>query len=408
MKSKKLNEAFNYVDNRYLNLVEKECDAGSVRHRQIKHAAAVALAACLILALSATAVAAGISIYKRQQQKLSESLKIEENQVHSYVEADVESAPEEVKPGIQFISSLSDGEFQRVYLSLNPVTADEAHKLLLAESLDESLILKCILSNDEIPDEAFDTWGSDKWVSPIVGGVYIPDGHEAEHLIDFPDPVTGESFKVPDSEYRRQKTYEDSYDEETQTLLVEFSVLSKENVDWTKPVNIRMKLLETKSVMTEDTHNFDPEEYKKTCKPSYIKDFGVCKINAGETETRTAQISGPIKVENAIGECSLVSASISPGGAKIKLHIPGGNKIFNPEDSDSDNFGLQLEWVNYLDDLLRNAEIVFNDGSSVKLQASSTVPCEDDVVTLFSAWESTINIYETESIRIGGVTLKLG
>lgn len=162
MKSEKLNEAFNYVDNRYLNLVEKECDAGAVRHRQIKHAAAVALAACLILALSATAVAAGISIYKRQQQKLSESLKIEENQVHSYVEADVESAPEEVKPGIQFISSYSDGEFQRAYLSLKPVTADEAHKLLLAESLDESMILKCILSNDEIPDEAFGTWGSDK------------------------------------------------------------------------------------------------------------------------------------------------------------------------------------------------------------------------------------------------------
>lgn len=103
-----------------------------------------------------------------------------------------------------------------------------------------------------------------------------------------------------------------------------------------------------------------------------------------------------------------MSASISPGGAEIKLHMPGGNKIFNPVDYDSDNFDLQLEWVNYLDDLLRNAEIVFNDSSSVKLQASSSVPRENDVVTLFSAWESTVNIYEAESVRIGGVTLKLG
>ena len=31
-------------------------------------------------------------------------------------------------------------------------------------------------------------------------------------------------------------------------------------------------------------------------------------------------------------------------------------------------------------------------------------PC--DTVTLFSGWESAVNIYEAESINTGGVTLK--
>lgn len=72
---------------------------------------------------------------------------------------------------------------------------------------------------------------------PLLVECTYPTGMRPEYLIDFPDPVTGESFKVSDSEYRKQKTYEDSYDEETQTLIVEFSMLSKENVDWSKPVN---------------------------------------------------------------------------------------------------------------------------------------------------------------------------
>ena len=407
MKSKKLNKAFNYVDEQYLNIVENESTATAVKHRRRKHFAAVALAACLVMALSVTAVAVGISIYKLQQEKLSESLKIEENQVQGYVEADIEYGTEEIKPGIQFISTLFDGEFQRVYLSLNPITEDEAQKLFFSDSLDEGLILYCILSNAEIPDEAFDTWGSDEWVSPILGGVYFPDEHESEHLVDFPDPVTGESFKVLDSEYRKQKIYDDSYDAESQTLLIEFSVLLKEDVDWTEPVNVRIKMLETKSVMVEDTHNFNYEEYKKTFKPSYIKDFGTCVINTERAEIRSAQIKEPVLIENATGECSIISASVSAGGAEIKLHIPGGDEIFNSDDFKAENFEKQIQWVNYLDELLRGAEIIFKDGSSINLQASNSVSCEGDIVTLFSGWESTINIHEAECINIGNVSFKL-
>ena len=80
----------------------------------------VALAATLVFALSITAFAA-YSIHLQRQEALRNALQIKQNNVTGYVEYD-ESDTE----GVTLLSAIHDGEFQRVYVNVSPVTEEEA------------------------------------------------------------------------------------------------------------------------------------------------------------------------------------------------------------------------------------------------------------------------------------------
>ena len=82
----------------------------------------LALAAALILALSVAAYAVW-SIHTERQQELKADLKIEENNVSSYMEY---TAPDEQASGLVLLSSVNDGQEQHVYVNISPVTKKEA------------------------------------------------------------------------------------------------------------------------------------------------------------------------------------------------------------------------------------------------------------------------------------------
>ena len=81
-----------------------------------------ALAAALMLALGITAYAIW-SIHSTRQQELKADLKIEESNVSSYTEYTV---PDEQASGLVLLSSVNDGQEQRVYVNISPVTKEEA------------------------------------------------------------------------------------------------------------------------------------------------------------------------------------------------------------------------------------------------------------------------------------------
>ena len=79
-----------------------------------------ALAAALILGLGTIAYAIGLSIHRLRQEELREHLQIDENQVTDYVEYPVAEDPEkDPVDGVTLLSTMNDGEFQRLWVVIN-------------------------------------------------------------------------------------------------------------------------------------------------------------------------------------------------------------------------------------------------------------------------------------------------
>ena len=91
-------------------------------HMKKKRIITVALAAALMLALGITAYAIW-SIHAARQQELKADLKIEENNVSSYMEYTV---PDEQASGLVLLSAVNDGDVQRVFVNISPVAEEDA------------------------------------------------------------------------------------------------------------------------------------------------------------------------------------------------------------------------------------------------------------------------------------------
>ena len=92
-----------------------------IERMKTKRLISIALAAALVLALGAAAFAVW-SIHAARQRELREDLQIAENHVDSYVEYAV---PEDRDAGLVVLSAVNDGQEERVYVNISPVTEEE-------------------------------------------------------------------------------------------------------------------------------------------------------------------------------------------------------------------------------------------------------------------------------------------
>ena len=128
MKRELLSKAFGEMDESFVLEAYRPIpeDAVSTSERIVhmgkKHIITIALAAALTLALGITAFAAW-SIHAERQQELRAELKIDENNVRSYVEYDVSDEPAD---GLVLLSAVNDGQTQRIYVNISPVSEEEA------------------------------------------------------------------------------------------------------------------------------------------------------------------------------------------------------------------------------------------------------------------------------------------
>ena len=113
MLSEKVLFALNNVDDSFLEeaweLLER---SAPTQHALNKRTLRVILIAAVLAALLA-ACGIGYSIHQRRQQELRENLKIEENNVTSYKE--YESQPQSDASGVTLLSTVNDGELQKVF-----------------------------------------------------------------------------------------------------------------------------------------------------------------------------------------------------------------------------------------------------------------------------------------------------
>ena len=91
-------------------------------HMRKKRIITFALAAALLLALGSVAYAVW-SIHTARQQELKADLKIEENNVNSYNEYAI---TDDQASGLVLLSSVNDGDVQRVFVNISPVAEEDA------------------------------------------------------------------------------------------------------------------------------------------------------------------------------------------------------------------------------------------------------------------------------------------
>ena len=123
-----LSKAFGDMDERYVleayRPVPENVSGASEKivHKKKKRIITVALTAALTLVLGIAAYAAW-SIHEARQQELRAALKIDENNVSSYVEYEVS---DEETGGLVLLSAVNDGQTQRIYVNISPVSEEEA------------------------------------------------------------------------------------------------------------------------------------------------------------------------------------------------------------------------------------------------------------------------------------------
>ena len=116
------------LSQRLWNELEKETETQARRVRPRRRLRALLLTAAVLALMSATAYAVS-SIHQQRQSELREELKIEENQVSGYVEAELPAEATEAasrEPRAVLLSVLPDfDDFLRVYVDVSPVEPEE-------------------------------------------------------------------------------------------------------------------------------------------------------------------------------------------------------------------------------------------------------------------------------------------
>lgn len=337
----------------------------------------LAAAVALLLALGVTAYAIS-SIHQRRQAELKESLSIEENQVESYVEYD--TGAEENAAGIALLSAVADGEFQKVYVNISPVSRED--------------VSACA--------------GTEKFVYSIDGGntfsaaePYVPEEEWLKlgesNLVTAYDPDAGGEIQYVDPAEVSRLMLEHAYDEETQTLTLQCNIL-RSSMDCTKPVELRIWGITVTPLKSGGTD------------VSLDHDYGSVSFNPTGLEVRELMLDTPVVFENSeTGECGTIEGLIVyPTGLTWLVAHPDAENVYRSdwtEEERAEYRPLQVSWLNSIEEALSGAKLNFTDGTDCAVQGILSMPFEGGYVKANCAWQQTINISAIEGVEIMGQTV---
>ena len=303
-----------------------------------------ALAAAFILALGITAYAVW-SIHFARQQELKADLKIEENNVSSYVEYDV---PDEQASGLVLLSTVNDGQEQHIYVNISPVSEEEA------AAFPDQARFACNIDGTE------------------YGGFAAPQLSVSESLFG--------------ADEIRAEVLQDAYDKETQTLTLQCyldvnmveQAIAELGTD-TFPLSVHM--------IMEDGENrsFGPIPFALTEEQLRVFDFGHALFHDAELDK----------------EIEIVSLELTPFSAVWKVHYEGDAAFHTPE-ADWETYE---PWCMLEDKVCMEAKIIFSDGTEFSTGGALTAPYENGTVNQFCGWGSAINIDDVQRIVLGDVIL---
>ena len=350
MKRELISQALNMLDDRHISGTAS-FDPGAIQetperiaHMKKKRIVSLALAAALILALGVTAYAVW-SIHSARQQEIKTDLKIEENNVSSYVEYDV---TEEQENKLVLLSAVNDGDWQRVYVNISPVSEEDAAGF---------------------PERTRFSWSFD---GTDIGG--------------FAAPKTPSELTLTGQDQIREAVLKYSYDEETKTLTVE-CLLEKSFI----------KKAES-SLGTDEL----PLQVNMIVKDKEIQTFGPISFVPTETQIRSFDFSHAVYHDSILEkDIEIVGLELTPFSAVWKVRYEGAESFHTPEA----DWEAYAPWSALEDKVGMESLLVFSDGSSFSTGGALTTPCNNGVVELHCGWGSAINIDDVQRIVLDDLVL---
>lgn len=320
----------------------------------------VALAAALVFALSITAFAA-YSLHQQRQDALRNALQIEQNNVTGYVEYEETDAV-----GVTLLSAIHDGEFQRVYVNVSPVTEEEARSGMATDIF------------------RFSTDGGKSG-----GTATIPfDSNRLGEvpMVDIYNELDGKTFRSKDPEGIKKLMMDYSYDKETQTLTLECNI-------WKDALS--------------DTVNLTILRFNEA--DELVHTYGTVTFTPTAAQLREIRFTEPVELynEDLQESCRVIGVRLTPLSAAWLVEIEtaeelfGGNKNLTPQQQEA-----QLSWLNCTD-ILSSAALIMADGSEHKTGIILSDPYSNGLVMPSSRWTTTIDINAVSGVRIADQTVTI-
>ena len=350
MKRELISQALNMLDDRHISDTASfdpgimQEPPGRIAHMGKKRFISFALAAALMLALGAVAYAVW-SIHAARQQELKADLKIEENNVSSYNEYAI---TDDQASGLVLLSSVSDGEIQRVYVNISPVSEEDA---------------------GGFPKQTSFSWSID---GTEIGG--------------FAGPELPTSLSLSGQDEIRNAVLQYAYDKGTQTMTlqcyIDVSFLEQaKNVLSTDS----LPLLVHMTVGQEDTTTFGPAYITQTAEQSRYFDFGRAMYHDEELDK----------------DIEIVGLELTPFSAVWKVSYEGAADFHTPGADQAE----YEPWSILEDKVCIESKLVFSDGSAFSTGGALTCPYENGTVNQFCGWGSAIDINDIQRIVLGDLVL---
>ena len=333
------------------------------QHKYRKVLRVIMIAAIIAALMGATAYAIGKSIQRQRQEELRNTLQIDENYVTDYVEYPLVEEPENTPTeGVTILSTINDGEFQRLWVVINGVTTEMIERLISSEQVD---------------------WAGQSL--PLNGHRYC----RIHATLD------GESYFDAMSPLR----FRDGYDPDSQTLTTECAIPLLE-LEQVRKVMLRFVMAETID------YEMDHSEVELLC------ELGSVEVEHTGQTVRVVWFPEPVSFENgAYGKGEFLGAEISASGVNWMIRHDGVSQMYSSHeftDEAEQQAYLELEqsWLSAVEGVERTAVLHFADGSNreVGLPLSSSQPEGGIVKDICLIGQGTININELTSITIGGKT----
>lgn len=376
---KKISELFDYGEGIELTGETPHFDPAEIRamtlerlhpkhrvHAVRKTARTLLFAAVIASLLGATAFALGLSIHRQRQEEIRSKLRIDENHVEDYVEYPVPEEPQEAPAeGATLLSTMNDGEFQRLWVLLSGVTPEMIDSIAASEQVDW----------DETPlgleDHRY------RWVVCTLDG---------ESFFDT-DTVAGHSIR-------------EGYDAESQTLTLRAWVLL-EDLPEGEPVSLRFVLADF--IDYDDGHS----------EVDMVGELGSVEVRRTGQTTRSLWFPEPIPFENPElgGSGEFLGVEISATGLNWYLRHDGMDQMYRPRSFATEEERLayrefEISWLHAIEAVERDATLNFADGSTRDLLVPlRTELMQGMVKDICGFGNSTIDITQAVSVTIGGVTI---
>ena len=330
------------------------------RRKGHKRIFTVALAAALVFALSITAFAA-YSLHQQRQEALRNALQIEQNNVTGYVEYD-----ETDTEGVTLLSAIHDGQFQRVYVNVSPVTEEEARSGLATDLF------------------RFSTDGGKSGGTAIIP--FDSDRLDEVPMVDVYNELDGKTFRSKDPEGLKKLMMDYSYDKETQTLTLECNI-------WKDALS--------------DTVNLTILRFNEA--DELVHTYGSVTFTPTDAQMREIRFAQPVELYNKDLQesCRVIGVRLTPLSAAWLVEIEDAEELYGGNTNLTDaQREAQISWLNCTD-ILSSASLIMADGNEHKTGIILSDPYANGLIMPTSHWTTTIDINAINGVRIADQTVNV-